>query len=54
MFYDSCLAAEVTQLIKKQLRHLQLESNVILETYKQRIKILTLMKQLKVFFFYSR
>lgn len=29
VFYDSCLAAELIQLIKKQLLDLQLESNMI-------------------------
>ncbi len=42
MFIDSSSAAEPIKRIKLQLMHLQLESNMILDDYKQYIKRQTL------------
>lgn len=38
MFIDPSLAAELIKLVKMRLMHLQLESNMILDDYKQCIK----------------
>lgn len=38
MFIDPSLAAELIKLVKPRLMHLQLESNMILDDYKQCIK----------------